>query len=378
MTTGDQLPDPRSARTAAEFVAQLRRLKTRSGLTYRELSARATALGEVLPRSTVANMLSRTTLPRDELLAAFVRACGLGPAEAARWEAVRKELAVRGAVEAAGEQDPAEEDPAEEDPAGEASADAGPAPGVEAVPVGAPAGPETLAPPGPKAPAGPEPLALPGPKAPAPPGAPALPGDPPAADPRPPRRLGLVGVIGVAGLVLAAVSVVALVRGGGPEHRGGPGHGGGPVEGAVRIRAVDSGLCLGERRGERSGQVRQLDCAEAGVPRYSLKRLGGDRWRIVTDHPDYGPGCSGLPSGGRIPDAALEDSECGDPTRVEAFTLTPHGSRPSAYRIAPAGSATPGTCVTVTGSPAGEGAALAQAPCRADAKGQLFLFEKAE
>ncbi|MFF9194612.1 helix-turn-helix domain-containing protein [Streptomyces sp. NPDC014779] len=355
MTTGDQLPDPRSARTAAEFVAQLRRLKTRSGLTYRELSARATALGEVLPRSTVANMLSRTTLPRDELLAAFVHACGLGPAEAARWEAVRKELAVRGAVEAAGEEDPAEEAPAEAGP------EPGPEPGAEAAPDRAPAGAQTLALPGP------ETLAPPGPKAPAPPSAPAL---RPAADLRPPRRLGLVGVIGVAGLVFAAVSVVALVRGGGPEHRGGPG------EGAVRIRAVDSGLCLGERRGERSGQVRQLDCAEAGVPRYSLKRLGGDRWRIVTDHPDYGPGCSGLPSGGRIPDAALEDSECGDPTRVEAFTLTPHGSRPSAYRIAPAGSATPGTCVTVTGSPAGEGAALAQAPCRADAKGQLFLFEK--
>ncbi|MFI9000204.1 helix-turn-helix domain-containing protein [Streptomyces sp. NPDC053541] len=355
MTTGDQLPDPRSARTAAEFVAQLRRLKTRSGLTYRELSARATALGEVLPRSTVANMLSRTTLPRDELLAAFVHACGLGPAEAARWEAVRKELAVRGAVEAAGEEDPAEEAPAEAGP------EPGPEPGAEAAPDRAPTGAQTLTLPGP------ETLAPPGPRAPAPSGAPAL---PPAADLRPPRRLGLVGVIGVAGLVFAAVSVVALVRGGGPEHRGGPG------EGAVRIRAVDSGLCLGERRGERSGQVRQLDCAEAGVPRYSLKRLGGDRWRIVTDHPDYGPGCSGLPSGGRIPDAALEDSECGDPTRVEAFTLTPHGSRPSAYRIAPAGSATPGTCVTVTGSPAGEGAALAQAPCRADAKGQLFLFEK--
>ncbi|MFF8597636.1 helix-turn-helix domain-containing protein [Streptomyces sp. NPDC015232] len=357
MTTGDQLPDPRSARTAAEFVAHLRRLKARSGLTYRELSARATALGEVLPRSTVANMLSRTTLPRDELLSAFVRACGLDPAEAARWEAVRKELAVRGAVEAAEE---------------EAPADAGPAPGAEAAPDGAPAGPEVPVLPGPEAPV------LPGPEAPAPLGAPALPGDPPAAEPRPPRRLGLVGVIGVAGLVLAAVSVVALVRGGGPEHPGGPGHGGGPVEGAVRIRAVDSGLCLGERRGERSGQVRQLDCAEAGVPRYSLKRLGGDRWRIVTDHPDYGPGCSGLPSGGRIPDAALEDSECGDPTRIEAFVLAPYGSRPSAYRIVPAGSATPGTCVTVTGSPAGEGAALAQAPCRADAKGQLFRFEKAE
>ncbi|WP_370414959.1 helix-turn-helix domain-containing protein [Streptomyces fradiae] len=325
MTTGAQAPDPRSARTPADFVAHLRRLKTRSGLTYRELSTRATALGEVLPRSTVANMLSRATLPREELLAVFVRACGAGEGEAAEWEAVRRELA-------AGAGDAGEEETRSEPPVWPGGAE--PEAGREAVPELEP-GLE------------PEPGAGPGGR----------------------RRLGLVGVIGVAGLVLAAVSVVALVRDGTPAH------GGGPPEGPVTIRAVDSGLCLGERRGDRSGQVRQLACADAGVPRYSLKRLADAHWRLVTAHPDYGPGCSGLPSGGRIPDAALEDSECGDPTRIESFTLTPHGP---GYRIAPADSATPDTCITVTDTPGAEGAPLTQAPCRADARGQLFAFERAK
>ncbi|MCX2181765.1 hypothetical protein KV205_14665 [Streptomyces sp. SKN60] len=340
MTTGAQAPDPRSARTPADFVAHLRRLKTRSGLTYRELSARATALGEVLPRSTVANMLSRATLPREELLAVFVRACGAGAEEAAEWEAVRRELAV-GAGEAGEEEARAE------------------APGAEAPVWPGGAEPEEGREAGPEADLGPELESESEPERES------------ELEPGPGgrRRLGLVGVIGVAGLVLAAVSVVALVRDGTPAH------GGGPPEGPVTIRAVDSGLCLGERRGDRSGQVRQLACADAGVPRYSLKRLADAHWRLVTAHPDYGPGCSGLPSGGRIPDAALEDSECGDPTRIESFTLTPHGT---GYRIAPADSATPDTCITVTDAPGGEGAPLTQAPCRADAKGQLFAFEQAK
>ena len=70
-------------------------LKDWSGLTYRELTARADAVGDVLPRSTVANMLSRTTVPREELVAAFVRACGCGPGATETWLRVRKELTRR-------------------------------------------------------------------------------------------------------------------------------------------------------------------------------------------------------------------------------------------------------------------------------------------
>ncbi|MZE55049.1 hypothetical protein GTY86_27980, partial [Streptomyces sp. SID5770] len=95
MTPGEHAPDPRGVRSPAEFLARLQALKDWSGLTYRELSARAEARGDVLPRSTVANMLSRTTLPREELLTAFVRACGTGPAGLERWRTARRELTER-------------------------------------------------------------------------------------------------------------------------------------------------------------------------------------------------------------------------------------------------------------------------------------------
>lgn len=107
--------------------------------------------------------------------------------------------------------------------------------------------------------------------------------------------------------------------------------------------------------------------------------MGGGRWRIVSDHPDFGPGCSGIPSGGRIPGSAYEDSECGDPSRVEAFVLEPYGTPEGpvrGYRIVPVGSATPGTCVTVGGDREAAWAKLAQAPCTPDAAGQLFSFER--
>ncbi|WP_326655405.1 hypothetical protein [Streptomyces sp. NBC_01750] len=73
----------------------MQELKDWSGLTYRELTARAEAAGDVLPRSTVANMLSRSTVPREELVAAFVRACGCGPGATESWLRVRKELTRR-------------------------------------------------------------------------------------------------------------------------------------------------------------------------------------------------------------------------------------------------------------------------------------------
>ena len=86
-------PQPDGLASAAEFVAALRRLRQWSGLTYRQLTAAAKASGDVLPSSTIAGALGRTTLPREEFVAAFVRACGLGEAETARWVAHRKRLA---------------------------------------------------------------------------------------------------------------------------------------------------------------------------------------------------------------------------------------------------------------------------------------------
>ncbi|MGA5192321.1 helix-turn-helix domain-containing protein [Streptomyces exfoliatus] len=341
MTPGEHTPDPHGARTPAEFLARLQALKDRSGLTYRELAARAEARGDLLPRSTVANMLSRTTLPREELLTSFVRACGVAPAELESWRKVRSELAGRGTYAPT-------EDPGTEE-AGTEEADVVPGP-------------------------------------PAPPTSWPEAAEPPATPPPGTRsriRRAVVATVAVAGLVLAGVSVVAAFRDGRSGHAGHAGQAGqpprtpaAPAAGDVRIRVAGTDFCLGERRGTRSGQIHQLPCAEAGVPLYSLAAVTGGRWRIVSDHPDYGPGCSGIPSGGRIPGAAYEDSECGDPSRVETFALQPYGTPVRGHRIVPVGSATPGTCVTVTGDRTAAGARLAQAPCAPDAAGQLFVFER--
>ncbi|MEU4077473.1 hypothetical protein DEJ45_11000 [Streptomyces venezuelae] len=422
MTAGRHTPDPRGARTPAEFLARLQALKDWSGLTYRELSARAESGGDVLPRSTVANMLARTTLPREELLTAFVRACGATREEEARWRTVRNALAGR-AGHGQGDAGPAEPgEPGEPGELGEPGAWTEAADGAEARGqaglASGPGGPAGLAS-GPGGPAGrsagpatgpadPGGLASPGiPGSPAGSGTPTDRPDPTGLDPdrvevaasvggppvwptseggsgdpvTPPARIrrAVVAVVAVAGLVLAGVSVVALLREG---HQGHPGHSGqptrtgAPAAGGVRIRVAGTELCLAERRGTRTGQIHQVPCAEAGVPLYSLAEVGGGRWRIDSDHPDFGPGCSGIPSGGRIPDAPYEDSECGDPSRVEAFALEPYGTPVRGYRIVPAGSATPGSCVTVVGDRTAPWARLAQAPCAPDATGQLFSFER--
>lgn len=389
MTPGEHAPDPRGAGTPAEFLARLQALKDWSGLTYRELTARAEEHGDVLPRSTVANMLARPTLPREELLLTFVRACGVAPAALEDWRTARRDLARRG-PHAPGD---APAGPPTSPPGrlpdgsgGQAEGsvpsrhvpDASVGPAEDPAPRARPRDPSE----GP-APSRHLPDASVGPSAdPAPP--PSWPGEPGPSGARPGMssriRRALVAAVAVAGLVLAGVSVVAVLRDGGAGPAGQPRTPAVPTApgaGDVRIRVAGTEFCLGERRGVRTGQVHQLPCAEAGFPRYSLTAVAAGRWRIVSHHPDFGPGCSGIPSGGRIPDAAYEDSECGDPSRVEVFALVPYGTPVRGHRIVPVGSATPGSCVTVVGDRTAAWARLAQATCAPDARGQLFTFEPA-
>ncbi|WP_433260531.1 helix-turn-helix domain-containing protein [Actinosynnema sp. CS-041913] len=91
MTLNDIQPE--SAHDVAEFVSLLRLLKQHSGRTLRQLEEKAAEQNSVLPRSTVADMLRGTGLPRPELLAAFVRACD-DERRLAQWLRVRERLAV--------------------------------------------------------------------------------------------------------------------------------------------------------------------------------------------------------------------------------------------------------------------------------------------
>jgi hypothetical protein len=86
-------PDPTQVSSPAEFVEAMRRLKRWTGWGYRRLEKRAAAAGQVLPRSTLTVALTRPTLPREDLVAAYVRACGCDEDEAARWVAARRRIA---------------------------------------------------------------------------------------------------------------------------------------------------------------------------------------------------------------------------------------------------------------------------------------------
>ncbi|GAA3046077.1 helix-turn-helix domain-containing protein [Streptomyces glomeratus] len=96
-------PDPLRARSARELVACMRQLKEWSGLTYRQLSARSERAGDVLPSSTLADTLTRSTMPRAEVLGAFVRACGCDRDEVAVWLSVRTRIC-EAAVSPAGDE----------------------------------------------------------------------------------------------------------------------------------------------------------------------------------------------------------------------------------------------------------------------------------
>lgn len=78
--------DPDAARTVAEFTACLRQVRTRAGNpSLRELEQRARRLRTRLPRSSVSDALSGTSLPRRDLVVAFLRACGVDPMADPRW-----------------------------------------------------------------------------------------------------------------------------------------------------------------------------------------------------------------------------------------------------------------------------------------------------
>jgi len=77
--------DPAATGSAPQLVALLRELRAASGLSIREISRRAKDRGDWLPTSTLAAVLNRDSIPRTEVVAALVRACGGDEAVVDTW-----------------------------------------------------------------------------------------------------------------------------------------------------------------------------------------------------------------------------------------------------------------------------------------------------
>ncbi|MFI6387367.1 helix-turn-helix domain-containing protein [Nonomuraea sp. NPDC050540] len=312
----DGPPDPAQATTAAEYVAALARLRRWSGLTYRRL---ASASGGALPVSTVAGVLGRTTLPREDFVAAFTAACGLDEAETDRWIRARRNLAAgTGEQHPTGEQtitgqagtgqaDTGQADTVQTDTGQAGQAGTGRA-GSGQAGVGGQAGSGEIGP-DPETPVSPAP-------------------DP--AEPAPPRRSlarrSLVRrwwpVIAVAaGLAVALLFAPTLIRGMGDvlEGRADANQSAAaqpPQDGWYRIvplHVADRGLCVSEGR-ERSGKTDrplavQTSCAAEGPATY-LKSLGPGVYEIQWHHPKQGVGCLSVDGAYLGDEALLAPSDC--------------------------------------------------------------------
>jgi transcriptional regulator with XRE-family HTH domain len=361
-------PTPQQPRNAAEFAARLRQLKDRSGLSYRQLEERAAERGEVLPRSTLADVLRHDALPRPEMLTAFLNACGAGH-ETEAWLAARNRIAES---EPSGTRPDQEQDEGQsgnqnqnqnqnqhqaEDQAHEQAHEyeeerahahvRAPGPG------GGPTSPQHAS---------------------------ALDPDPdPEAGP-PPRHRRLHSLIGSRRRLSGAVLTLLVLAGGGylasaASDDGADSDGTSPVPGTYRIRSLTSSLCLSERDGEETGSVYQFDCAR-GLLTYALEDQGDGVYRIRSLHPVFGYGCLGVTGGSTRGGARMADDYCGHRGNAERFRLKPVGTDGSdgsgGYRIMPLHT---DSCVSVPGGSTKNWAPVLQLPCGPDESGQTFRFD---
>ncbi|MFE0258213.1 helix-turn-helix domain-containing protein [Streptomyces sp. NPDC059010] len=309
---------PQQARDTAEFVAAMRELKDRAGLTYRQLEERAAEHGEVVPRSTLADVLRGRTLPRPELLAAFVRACGDGE-RAAQWLAARDALA-RGEVA--------------EDVAEEVAEESG-------------AGPGRVVRLGPRV-----------------------------------RGVPVLPTAAVLVALLAAAVWALIPSGDDSGTKGdGDGGGGVAAAGArsqlptgrAQIRpALANGLCLTDGYSSRyeSLVAVQRPCDEVAPQETTLVPLGGNTFRIRWYHPDHGPGCLKALAGG--PGSGLLEpwDDCGKTTPFRIEPAGPDGSRRYSLRVDGRG------CVAIRDAETSEGAEAELEPCRPK-DSQVFVIRSA-
>lgn len=289
-------PGPEQAADAAGFVMLMRQLKDEAGLTYRQLEERAAEQGQVLARSTLADVLNGRSLPRPELLAAFVRACGAADREGA-WLQARDALAHRPAAQ-------------------------------------------------------------------------------PAAPPR--RRIPVRPLLAVLAVLTVAAAAAAWALA--PERSERPAS---PPQalaapaalptGWVRIRpATAPELCLTDGRvkdGRHTPLVAvQRPCAQAGPQATLLEPVGGDEYRILWHHPDYGKGCLRALAEGPGTGLLEPMDDCTLGSRFHVEPSGPAGSGTYVLRVDGQG------CAGITGDGTAEGTEAVMARCLGKG-GQVFFVE---
>ncbi|MFD5387899.1 RICIN domain-containing protein [Streptomyces sp. NPDC127074] len=318
--------DPRSARNAAEFVALLRELKERSGLTYRHLEERATERGDVLARSTLSDALRQDVLPRTETLMAFLRACGEED-RAGEWLEARNDIA------------------AGRPPLGIHGKNVEPESGTstESETLFAPEGEQRE----------------------------------PSRDRRSVPRGRLIGAALAVLLLGAATLVVAMAADDGapktrdtaaPSVRSALST---PPPGTYRIRSVVSSLCLSELESKSGGNIFQTECRRS-VPVYALEESEDATVRLRSLHPVFGYGCLGVGQGSPKGGTQMMDDYCGHRGTAESFRVQRVTKPVRGYRIKPVHS---GQCVSVPGGSPRKGDPVLQLPCAADDTGQIFRFD---
>ncbi|WP_422739518.1 RICIN domain-containing protein [Micromonospora sp. WMMD729] len=324
MTTGELRPD--EAANPAEFIELLRHLKDRSRLTFRQLEQRAVAAGDVLARSTAADLLRRSTLPRPEVLAAFVRACGAGE-QVDEWLRARHRLA-----------------------AGEYAV-AGP-------PVDAPSDTRT--------------------------------DRPAEARRRWSGRPALLALLVVATLLVGLGvwfwwphdeerrTSETAAGGASPSPTASGAGQRSPASGRIQIRPASyPSLCISEGR-DRSGRYKaevavQRPCAGATPPETYLVPVAGDMYFVKWEHPVNGVGC--LTVRREDPGQNLIEpwEQCSTDSWYQLFRFEPAGSTPDAYRLRPAGS---DLCVGIRDDATQVPAEAAAEPCTGQPD-QVFLVDAA-
>ncbi|GHB34149.1 hypothetical protein GCM10010377_26130 [Streptomyces viridiviolaceus] len=358
ITRGTGESDPGDAGTPAEYVALLRRLKERSGLTYRQLEQKAAERGDVLARSTLADVLRRDALPRAELVTALVRACGAQEEESA-WLAARARLAAA----SGNERGSVSEESAEPAWAAESAESAGTV--------------ESAGAPGPREPSGPR-------------------RDAAGSRARTASLAALASLGTVALLVVGAL--VLLPEDGKPPATGGAGGraqgtaagpgaseaagawqtpeadassetgpvGPGPAPGISRIRPAGApGLCLtdGEVRADGAGSkvvAVQRPCGEAVPPTTSLLRAGDRSYRIQWDHPVHDKGCLTVLDDGPFRNTLEPWDDCSLPGASQLFRIE-RAEGGEGWRLRP--ETGDDLCVGIRGDAGETGAAAVVEPC---------------